>query len=270
MRSTRRQFLAMGAAGGAALGAGRVRQRLEASRPLRHGRRRTGRPVRPGAAADRLAAARPRREPPRRLARPRTRRWSCPARRRSTAKILDADDKIVDRADRRAAPRRHPPGLLAVPLHDRHARLLPPERSTGRTRRAATSACSRPARWRCRTSGRRCPPFDTPTVDDHRGVEPYCSLTPDPCPLHDITLTQALQAGKPLVFMVGTPAHCQTGACAPALEFLVAARQRVGDRAVDGPRRRVRRQRRHRSWRRSSTTSAWTTSRSSTSPRPTA
>ena len=75
-------------------------------------------------------------------------------------------------------------------------------------------------------------PFDTPTVADHRGVEPYCSLTPDPCPLHDITLTQALQAGKPLVFMVGTPAHCQTGACAPALEFLVNAHQRVGDRAV--------------------------------------
>jgi hypothetical protein len=71
-------------------------------------------------------------------------------------------------------------------------------------------------------------PFDTPTVADHRGVEPYCSLTPSPCPLHDITLAQALQAGQPLVYMVGTPAHCQTGACAPALELLVAAHQRVG------------------------------------------
>jgi len=75
-------------------------------------------------------------------------------------------------------------------------------------------------------------PFDTPTVDDHRGVEPYCSLTPNPCPLHDVTLTQALSSGKPLVFMVGTPAHCQTGACAPALEFLVNGHQRVGDAAV--------------------------------------
>jgi hypothetical protein len=75
-------------------------------------------------------------------------------------------------------------------------------------------------------------PFDTPTVDDHRGVEPYCSLTPAPCPLHDLTLAQGLQTGKPLVFMVGTPAHCQTGACAPGLEFLVAAGERVGDRAT--------------------------------------
>jgi hypothetical protein len=71
-------------------------------------------------------------------------------------------------------------------------------------------------------------PFDTPTVDDHRGVEPYCSLTPAPCPLHDITLTDALQAGTPVVYMVGTPAHCQTGTCAPGLQFLMATRARVG------------------------------------------
>lgn len=72
-------------------------------------------------------------------------------------------------------------------------------------------------------------PFDTPTVGDHRGVEPYCSLTPKPCPLHDVTLTQALASGKPVIYMVGTPAHCQTGACSPALEFLVAAHERIGD-----------------------------------------
>jgi hypothetical protein len=75
-------------------------------------------------------------------------------------------------------------------------------------------------------------PFDTPTVTDHRGVEPYCSLTPNPCPLHAVTLTDALKAGTPVVYMVGTPAHCQTGACAPALQFLVATHQRVGAQAT--------------------------------------
>ena len=75
-------------------------------------------------------------------------------------------------------------------------------------------------------------PFDTPTVDDHRGVEPYCSLTPSPCPLHDITLTEALASGKPVAFMVGTPAHCQTGTCAPGLEFLVKAHARIGSAVV--------------------------------------
>ncbi len=78
-------------------------------------------------------------------------------------------------------------------------------------------------------TGKKLPPFDTPTVDNHRGVEPYCSLTPEPCPLHDVTLTDALGGGTPVAYMVGTPAHCQTGTCAPGLEFLVAEHARVGD-----------------------------------------
>jgi hypothetical protein len=81
-------------------------------------------------------------------------------------------------------------------------------------------------------TGTALPPFDTPTVDDHRGVEPYCSLTPEPCPLHAVTLTDALKAGKPVAYMVGTPAHCQTGTCAPGLEFLVAEHERLGDAVV--------------------------------------
>ena len=77
--------------------------------------------------------------------------------------------------------------------------------------------------------GSLLPPFETPTVDNHRGVEPYCTLTPQPCPLHDQTLTQALASGKPVAYMIGTPAHCQTGTCAPALEFLVKSHARLGD-----------------------------------------
>jgi hypothetical protein len=76
------------------------------------------------------------------------------------------------------------------------------------------------------------PPFDTPTVDNHRGVEPYCTLTPNPCPFHAVTLTQALASGKPVAYMIGTPAHCQTGVCGPALEFLVKSHERYGDRMV--------------------------------------
>ncbi len=77
--------------------------------------------------------------------------------------------------------------------------------------------------------GEGLPPFDTPTVDDHRGVEPYCSLTPAPCPLHELTLAEALEQGKPVAYMVGTPAHCSTGTCAPGLEFLVEEHERLGD-----------------------------------------
>jgi hypothetical protein len=80
--------------------------------------------------------------------------------------------------------------------------------------------------------GSTLPPFDTPTVDDHRGVEPYCTLTPNPCPFHAVTLTEALATAKPVAYMVGTPAHCQTGTCAPGLEFLIASGQRLGDAMV--------------------------------------
>jgi hypothetical protein len=66
-------------------------------------------------------------------------------------------------------------------------------------------------------------PFDTPTVADPRGVEPFCSRLDGPCPLHEITLTEALASGKPVVYMVGTPAHCQTATCAPGLEFVMVA-----------------------------------------------
>ncbi len=89
-----------------------------------------------------------------------------------------------------------------------------------------------PAQVATPLTGSPLPPFDTPTVDDHRGVEPYCSLTPKPCPLHDVTLTAALATGKPVIYMIGTPAHCQTGTCAPGLEFLVAEHERVGDAVV--------------------------------------
>jgi hypothetical protein len=79
------------------------------------------------------------------------------------------------------------------------------------------------------TTGRALPPFDTPTVADHRGVEPYCTRLEGPCPLHDITLTDALAKGNPVAYMIGTPAHCQFGTCAPALEFLMAGHTRLGN-----------------------------------------
>ena len=96
----------------------------------------------------------------------------------------------------------------------------------------ATFETFAPADVKSPLTGKPLPPFDTPTVDNHRGVEPYCTLSPNPCPLHSMTLTDALKQGKPLCYMVGTPAHCQTGTCAPGLEFLVAEHARVGDQVV--------------------------------------
>lgn len=72
-------------------------------------------------------------------------------------------------------------------------------------------------------------PFETPTFDDARGVDPICTRTPEPCPLHEVTLTEALLRGKPVVLLVGTPAHCSTGTCSPALEALISVAQRAAD-----------------------------------------
>ena len=77
--------------------------------------------------------------------------------------------------------------------------------------------------------GSLLPGFDTPTVDDHRGVEPVCTRTPEPCLFHNITLNEALALKKPIAYLVGTPAHCSTGTCAPALEALINVRKSIGD-----------------------------------------
>ena len=77
--------------------------------------------------------------------------------------------------------------------------------------------------------GSQLPGFDTPTVDDHRGVEPVCTRTPEPCEFHNITLNEALALRKPIAYLVGTPAHCSTGTCAPALEALITVKNSIGD-----------------------------------------
>jgi hypothetical protein len=72
-------------------------------------------------------------------------------------------------------------------------------------------------------------PFDTPTTDDPREVDPICTRQPEPCPFHDITLTEALASGKNVAYYVGTPAYCSTGSCAPGLESLIEVADEMGD-----------------------------------------
>jgi hypothetical protein len=64
------------------------------------------------------------------------------------------------------------------------------------------------------------PAFDIPTVDDHRGVDPICTRDPE-CPLHDLTLAQALAEGRPIAFSVSTPEFCQVAICGPVLDVLL-------------------------------------------------
>jgi len=72
------------------------------------------------------------------------------------------------------------------------------------------------------------PPVDTPTTADARDVDPICTREPA-CPLHDVSLRDALTMGKPVAYLLGTPAYCQTGTCSPALDAILQVREKVGD-----------------------------------------
>ncbi|CAB5017312.1 unannotated protein [freshwater metagenome] len=82
------------------------------------------------------------------------------------------------------------------------------------------------------TVGSLLPAIDTPTTKNARGVNPICTRKPEPCPLHDVNLRDALTMGKPVVYLLGTPAYCQTGTCTPALDALLAAHKSLGGKAV--------------------------------------
>lgn len=81
-------------------------------------------------------------------------------------------------------------------------------------------------------SGDSLPPFDTPTFADPRGVNPVCTRSDEPCPFHSVTLTDALASGKPVAYLIGTPAYCKTGTCAPGLDDLITVSKKAGDAAV--------------------------------------
>jgi hypothetical protein len=74
-------------------------------------------------------------------------------------------------------------------------------------------------------------PSETPTVDDHRGVDPICTRGPA-CDMHQVTLASALKSGKPVAFTIGTPAFCQSRVCGPNLEELLAVEQELRGKAI--------------------------------------
>jgi hypothetical protein len=89
-----------------------------------------------------------------------------------------------------------------------------------------------PAEITMPTIGSVLPGFDTPTLTDARDVDPICTLDPGPCPFHAVSLNEALALGKPVVYMVGTPAHCQFATCGPGLEFLIDKSTQYADRVT--------------------------------------
>jgi len=74
--------------------------------------------------------------------------------------------------------------------------------------------------------GADAPRVETPTTTDARGVDPLCTAEP-PCPLHEVTLAEALAEGTPIALLVATPAFCATAVCGPVLDVLLAVQEQV-------------------------------------------
>lgn len=69
----------------------------------------------------------------------------------------------------------------------------------------------------------------TPTTENHRGVEPYCTRTP-PCSMHRISLVDALKNGHPTVFVIGTPRFCMSRVCGPVVDIIQGVSAEFADR----------------------------------------
>lgn len=64
----------------------------------------------------------------------------------------------------------------------------------------------------------------TPTKAKDLGFEKICTLDP-PCGMHEVSLDDALAAGRPIALAFATPAFCQTAVCGPSVGVLEEVRK---------------------------------------------
>jgi hypothetical protein len=76
--------------------------------------------------------------------------------------------------------------------------------------------------------GSAAPRAASPTRADTLGVTPICTRKPQ-CPLHTVSLSDVIGAGKPVAVMFATPALCQSMYCGPVLDELLDIRDPFAD-----------------------------------------
>jgi hypothetical protein len=72
--------------------------------------------------------------------------------------------------------------------------------------------------------------FPSPVATTPSKVAEICTREP-PCPLHSISIADALRSGKPTVVNFGTPLLCQVQLCGPVLDETMVVAKAFGDRA---------------------------------------
>ena len=73
------------------------------------------------------------------------------------------------------------------------------------------------------------PPSRNPTIADVRSIEEICTRDP-PDNMHDLSVAQALQQGKPFVVVFSTPMFCVSRICGPVTDVVAELQGRYGDR----------------------------------------
>ena len=64
----------------------------------------------------------------------------------------------------------------------------------------------------------------TATTKNDQGVAKLCTLTPQ-CGMHELSLADALDAGRPVMLTFATPAYCQTAVCGPSVQVVEQVRK---------------------------------------------
>ena len=78
--------------------------------------------------------------------------------------------------------------------------------------------------------GTRAKPLKTPVATSAAGRRKICTREPA-CPLHAISLDDALAAGKPTVLNFGTPLLCSSQMCGPVVDEQMVAADKLGAKA---------------------------------------
>jgi len=78
--------------------------------------------------------------------------------------------------------------------------------------------------------GTRAKPLKTPVATSAAGRKKLCTRDPA-CPLHAISLDDALAAGKPTVLNFGTPLLCASQMCGPVVDEQMVVADKLGGKA---------------------------------------
>jgi hypothetical protein len=79
--------------------------------------------------------------------------------------------------------------------------------------------------------GQAAPRVASPTKVDTLGVKPICTRVPQ-CPLHTISLSDVVGAGRPVAVLFATPALCSSQYCGPVLDELLSIRKPYEERVT--------------------------------------